>query len=169
MARPEVRPHLELESRLSADEALSRLKQKLGDKQGSCCGTVLAEHVEITICDRDRHFWSPQISLTAEPRESGAVFRGRIGPQPHVWTLLVALYAVIGFSTLFAVVFAASQWMVDHTLWALWALPAGVLFTALVYLMAYVGQRLGADETHTLMQFVDEALERGDDAPGAPR
>lgn len=168
MERPQVRPHLELESSLAAEVALARLRRKLTDKESHCCGTVLAEHVEITICDRDRHFWSPQISLTAEPQERGVVFRGRIGPQPHVWTMLVALYAVIGFGTLFALVFAASQYMVDRTLWALWALPAGAAFTALVYLIAGVGQRLGADETHTLMAFVDETLELKTQGPDSP-
>ncbi len=168
MERPQVRPHLELESPLAPGEALARLRRKLAVSGSSCCGTVLAEHVEITICDRDRHFWSPQVSLTAEPHAGGVVLRGRIGPQPHVWTLIVALYAVIAFSTLFALVFAASQWMVDRALWGLWALPAAAVVTALVYLIAYVGQRLGADETHTLLAFVDDALDRTQASPPDP-
>lgn len=159
MERPQVRPSVELEAALAPADALQRLREGLCETDNGVCGTVLAEHVEITICDGHRHFWSPQLSLTAEDRDGGVLLRGRIGPQPHVWTLFVALYAVIGFSTLFAMVFAASQWMVDHSLWALWTLPAAAFITALVYATAFVGQRLGAAETHTLMAFVADTLE----------
>lgn len=161
MERPEVRPHVELRAPLAPADALGRLRDRLRDTDNGVCGTVLAEHVEITICDRDRHFFSPQLSLTAEDDSGGVLLRGRIGPQPHVWTLFVALYAVIGFSTLFALVFAASQWMVDGTLWALWVIPAAAIITALVYLTAFIGQRLGAGETDRLMAFVDETLDLG--------
>lgn len=150
---------MELKAALQPADALERLRRGLGDADNGVCGTVLAEHVEVTICDRDRHFWSPQLSLTAEDHPDGVLLRGRIGPQPHVWTMFVALYAVIGFSTLFALVFAASQWMVDQTLWALWSLPAAVVITALVYATAFVGQRLGADQTHTLMGFLTGTLD----------
>jgi hypothetical protein len=171
MERPRVRPHVELEAPLAPADALERLRHELGKAGNRVCGTVLAEHVEITICDRDRHFWSPQLSLTAEEHPDGVLLRGRIGPQPHVWTMFVALYAVIAFTTMFALVFAASQWMVDHTLWPLWSLPAAAIITALVYLTAFIGQRLGAAETHTLMAFVAAALELPEAGPaveGAP-
>jgi hypothetical protein len=54
----------------------------------------------------------------------------------------------------------------DEPLWALWALPLGLGLTAMVYGTAYIGQRLGAAQSHELATLATHALDLPDDTLG---
>lgn len=159
MKRPEVRPKIKLVVPLSANEVLERLRRGFEAERSKLRGSVLGSCVELTVrCDQ-QHFWSPQISLQVEQHDEGAILHGRVGPRPQVWTGLMAAYAIIGFSSFFAFFFGMSHWLLDRPLWPLWAVPLGIAFAGVVYLIAYVGQRLGADQTQELADVLDAALE----------
>lgn len=164
MRRPHVRPKIEFVVALPPKEVLARLKSCL--KAPGCKGSVLGSCVEVTVEAERQDFWSPQISLQIDTHEEGTLVYGRIGPQPQVWTLLVAMYAIVGITSIFAMLFAFSQWLLNEPLWALWALPLGFGLAAMVYGTAYIGQRLGAEQSHELALLVTHALDLPDDTLG---
>ncbi len=154
----EVRPKVELVVQHSPEEVIARIKAAIEENRTACRGTVLGSTIEVGVPPDERHFWSPQFSLQVEPHEDGAIIFGRIGPQPHVWTMLVAGYAIFGFSSLFALFFAYSQWRLAQPMWALWVVAAGVALTGVIYGTARIGQRLGADQTDHLCHFIRDTL-----------
>ena len=164
MQRPRVRPKIELIVEQPPDEVLARFEQCL--KLPECRGSVLGSCIEITVSDDEQHFWSPQLSLQVHEQSSGSLIYGRLGPKPHVWTMLIAGYAIVSISLIFAMFFAFSQWLLDEPVWALWALPIAVLMIALVYGTASIGQRLGAEQTHRLAELVTKTLELSPSALG---
>ncbi|MEM1029091.1 MAG: hypothetical protein AAF928_03820 [Myxococcota bacterium] len=158
MDAPEVRPKLEFTVTSSADVVLDQVRRALDQHRDACTGRVLGSTVEIGVVATERHFWSPQLSLQVESHEDGgAIIYGRIGPQPHVWTMLVAGYAIFGFSALFASFFAYSQWRLARPMWALWVVGFGVGMAGVVYGTARVGQRLGADQTERLYRLLRDS------------
>jgi hypothetical protein len=164
MRRPRVRPKIELVVELPPSEVLARFKACMAEHDRECKGSILGSCVEVTVIAGKQHFWSPQLSLQLDEHEQGTLIYGRVGPQPQVWTLLVALYAIVGISSGFAMFFAFSQWLLGQPLSALWALPLGIALAALVYGSAWIGQRLGAEQTHDLARVVTRALDLPEDA-----
>ena len=164
MRRPRVRPKIEFVVDLPPSEVLSRFRACMAEHDRECKGSILGECIEVTVIADKQHFWSPQLSLQLSEHERGTVIYGRVGPTPQVWTMLIALYAIVAISSIFAMFFAFSQWLLDQPLWALWALPLGLGLTAMVYGTAYVGQRMGADQTHALAKVVTSALDLPEDA-----
>lgn len=159
MKRPQVRPKILLEIPSPPEEVLRRIRAALSENPSRFRGTVLGSSVELTVSREQQRFWSPQMSLQVEPHPGGTLLRGRVGPRPPVWTALVAIYAVVGFSSFFSLFFAMSHLMLSRPLWPFWALPVGLGVAGLVYLVAHVGQRLGADQTDSLGSFFTGALD----------
>ena len=83
---------------------------------------------------------------------------GLIGPHPNNWTLYAFLYITIGCLTFFGSIFGCVQWLLDMPAWALWALPGGILLSALMYALSQAGQRLAEEQTRHLHRLVREAL-----------
>jgi len=158
MEKLEVRPRVELVVPHTVEDVIDRISTAIEENRTRCRGSILGSTIEVGVPPDERHFWSPQFSLQVEAHADGAIIFGRIGPQPQVWTMLVAGYAVFGFSSLFALFFAYSQWRLAQPMWAMWLVGLGLLFTAMVYGTARVGQRLGADQTDYLCHFIRDTL-----------
>lgn len=160
MSRSVVRPKIDVVVHEPPDVVLRRLEERIGEAGEEVWGSVLGSCVEITVRRDELHFWSPQLSLQAEDHEEGTLLIGQVGPQPHVWTMFVAIYAALGFTTAFALLFSYSQWVLKQPVWALWGVPVGSLIFACVIVTARFGQRLGADQTERIMTFLSHALDR---------
>ena len=166
--RPRPRPRFELESVLAREEVLARVKARLRG-QDAVRGLVLPHgRIELTVSDHERHIWSPQLTVDVEPEgEASSRMRARFGPHAHVWTMYVALY---GVSVMFAIgcaVYGASQWTLGREPWALYLTPLAVVFSALVFGAAWVGQGLGSDQMYALRTFLEQALETEVEVPDA--
>jgi hypothetical protein len=117
-------------------------------------------HVVIRINQEDRHFWSPQLSLTIDENEDGTQIRGLYGPAPNVWTIFLLSYLAIAVLALFALFLGLSYWMLDQDIKILWALPLLGSAAVIVYLIAQFGQKIGAEQTFRLHQFIESTLGR---------
>ncbi|MAQ16121.1 MAG: hypothetical protein CMN30_15190 [Sandaracinus sp.] len=139
-------------------DVLARVKTAL-DGQSAVRGLVLPHgRIELCVPDGERRIWSPQ--LTVDVREEGGetTLRARFGPDPHVWTLYVALHAVSIFGAFVCVTFGISQWVAGDAPWVLALLPLAVVLPGLVYGAAYVGQGLGSDQMFALRAFLERAV-----------
>ena len=166
-ARPRPRPRFELRVDATPEVILARVAQALKQSTTKTIrGLVLAEgRIELRVSDKERRLWSPQLTVDVRPEGDGAHLRARFGPDPHVWTMYVTLYAA---SVVFATacgVWGMAQMILHRTPWALYLAPLAAVFAGLVYGASFVGQGLGSEQMYRVRAFLEEAL--ADDAKDA--
>jgi len=121
-------------------------------------GQFYPNHIIINVPPSQSHFWSPQLSLDLESRDGGTLIRGLYSPRPSVWTMYMALYAIVGFSGLIGLFFGVSQWSLGMNAYALWSGPAAAVLGGCVYSLSLVGQWLSQDQIAALQSFAQSAL-----------
>ena len=161
MSAPSIRPRFEMGTRRSPTQALELIADRISRPGSPCEGSVLGRHVHLNVQAGERRLWSPHLyfDVVGDGQGSaGSIIRGRFGPRADVWTLIVALYAVSGFVATMAVLFAISQVLLDNPPTALWAVLLALITSSLLYLLAWIGQRLSADQMKMMKEFIGEAV-----------
>jgi hypothetical protein len=130
-------------------------------------GQFYPNHIIINVPPSQAHFWSPQLSLDLESRDGGTLIRGLYSPRPSVWTMFMALYAMVGFGGLIGLFFGVSQWSLGMNAYGLWSGPAAAVLGGCVYSLALVGQWLSQDQIAALQSFAEGALRACDPPPVA--
>jgi len=128
-----------------------------------CRGKVFSDHAILEIREEDQHFWSPHLGLKIlPPQEEGglSILQGRFSPNPGVWTLFVAVYALLGIAAIGGFVYGLAQWSMDEGPWAFLAIPVAIFLAAFTYGAAFIGQGLGAEQMFFLRSFTERILER---------
>lgn len=148
MLLPAMRPPLLVTITLSRQEATDSLKAGFYVANLPDEGTISSGHVSVAICAQQRRFFSPSLDLHLYDEPDGARLDGRFGPHPDVWTLHVAVYAVLGAASIGASMLGTSLWMMREQPSVLLALPVLLLLGGLVYLSA-PGLPAGALPQHT--------------------
>lgn len=156
----EMRPRFQLELPLPPAEVHGRLEARLACGGCPCRAEVLGNHVEVTIREDLRHFWSPHLSLELRPAErEGSVLSGLFGPSPSVWTMFLAAYAFLLLTGFFAGLLGLVQLNLGQTPWGLGLAAGCLLGCALPYLGSVVGRRLAAEQMELLRCFLRESLQ----------
>lgn len=154
-----IRPRFQIESPLSPEEVISKLKKGLQAPGAVCDGHAGPGFATLTILTSERHYWSPQLTLSVEKLDGGgSLIRGLYGPAPAVWTMFVFFYSLVGFATAAVLITGLSYLslgMSGAILW--WALVLGIILLSL-YLVSYFGQRLGHSQMEVLHSFLEEKL-----------
>lgn len=152
-----MRPRLELLVPLSRDRVRQLLREATGAEGAACIGLIATDEVELM--GHDANLWSPQLALRMVGVEEDQTFiKGQYGPHPHLWALILALYAVCVFSAVGGLVLAWSQSLVGQAPTGLWALTLSGVFAAGAYGSSFVGQRLAESEMQVLWDFLEESL-----------
>lgn len=159
MDTPRMRPRFEIVSKRPPAEVLARLREQIDRADCPCSGQIAGKHVHLRVQEKDRRLWSPHLDVDVEPYDGGALLRGHFGPHPEVWTLFVALYAVLAFAAMVGLLFGASQWMLGTPPTAFWAVPAALVLAAVIYGLALIGQRLSQDHMRRLRAFIEKAAQ----------
>lgn len=154
-----LRPPLRLQSLMSVEEIVARLRQKLASDTTTVTATIVDGYVVLRVPEDQRHYWSPQLSLTLESEGTGTSVHGLFMPHPSVWTLFVWMYAVIVFAGFSGGIYGFAQRHLDQPAHALWSIPAALILIFLVYSAASMGQHLGRDQMEELRDIVLEALD----------
>ncbi len=166
---PRPRPRFELHSARPPAAFLDAARRALESSTQVRGLVVPPSRLELTVPHERRHLWSPQLTVDVVPEGEGARLRARFGPDPHIWTLYVALYSV---SVLFAVgclVYGVSQWVAQQSPWALYLTPLALLFAGLVYGASFVGQGLGSAQMYELRAWLEARVAELDEAPAPPQ
>ena len=151
--RPRFRKRLAL--KMGQIESLVKSRIESTDKFSA---TVDPNHIVIRVAPEERHFWSPQLSLTIEEEEENSLVRGLYGPSPNVWTIFLLIYLAIGVLALFALFLGLSYWMLGQDIAILWALPVLGGAAIAVYLIAQFGQKIGAEQMFRLNHFIEDTF-----------
>jgi len=155
----EMRPRFRLEIPLPPADVHRRLESKLACGGCPCRANVLGNHVEVTIRDDLRHFWSPHLSLELQEAQEGSVLNGLFGPSPNVWTMFLAAYAFLVLTGSFSGIFGLVQLSLGEPAWGLGVAIASFLGCAIPYAGSAVGRRLAAEQMELLRCFLEESLQ----------
>ncbi len=156
MISPRMRPRFEMHVPLDASEALRRLSEPLSNPDCRCRGEMAGNHIYLHINRNEQRIWSPQLNLEVLDDDSGSIIHGHFGPRSDIWTLVMALYAICSFIALMGLLFAASQWMLGMSTWALWPVLGAAVLGVIVYALALTGQVLSQDQMTLLLKYVEE-------------
>lgn len=162
LSEPPIRPRLELAlplDQLDMEDWRTRMRNALDKADAPVEGYLSRRHCDVMIVERDRHFWSPALSLECEERDGQLRIHCRFGPHPRVWTLFVAIHTVLIFGAIAGSVVSATQWTLDMPPTALWGLPLSLGFTALVHGINVWGRGQGADQMRVLHDWIFDAMQ----------
>lgn len=116
-------------------------------------------HAHLLIPVKERHFWSPQLHLSTEASDEGTIIRGLYGPNPTVWGLFFFGYVALGMAFFFTSFWGLTKWSLDQPAGILWALPFIAVAAVVLYLIAQMGQKVGAEQMYRLHHFYEEIFE----------
>lgn len=169
-----MRPTFDLDPDLSPEEAAHRLATIIGAGDGPIVGETVGNHLMLAIRRRDRHVFSPWLTLEIRPADPAddppgdpprTTIHARFHPHPSLWTAFMMGYLALATIASFAAIFAGCQMVLDATPWAAWILPACALVAGAMWVASQVGQRLGADQMDLLRTAVEKALDSPEGLP----
>jgi flavin reductase (DIM6/NTAB) family NADH-FMN oxidoreductase RutF len=157
---PRLRPRFDIEVEQSADAVEAAFRAALARSGCPVAGKVRRRLFQLNPLPGEVTTWSPSLELRIEANErGGCIVRGRIGPQPHVWTTFAGVHMLLVMLGVAGLMGGISLGLVHGTYWPMW-IPVGTLFlNAFVAGAAFIGQGLGAEQTYRLRSFVDDVLE----------
>ncbi len=155
-----MRPRFRRRVTLSPDEVMERFEECLNSADCPYVTQFHEHQVEITVPDKDQHFWSPYLNLLVEPDDSGAELDGRFGPNISVWTMFVAAYAVLGISGGVGLMMGFSQMSLGQPTTGFGVALGCLVAIAAVYGIAMIGQRLAGPQMDEIRSFVEQRFPR---------
>lgn len=149
-----IRPRFKEALPLEAEQYCQQLKSAI-DESEAFTGMVSENYATIKIPASERHFWSPQLTLSIDKEDKGVLIRGLYGPKPSVWAAFFMGYAAIGVLILFVGVYGLSQIMLDKAAPILWAIPILAAIALILYIVAQGGQKIGAEQMFRIHHFYE--------------
>ncbi len=153
-----MRPKFVIRVALPAEEVLQRMDHFFAHGSRKIRGRVLGRHMYLTVPRERQRFWSPTLDVDVLPDERGCELRGYFGPLPNVWTMFLAMYAVLILVGGAALLIACSQFILGQSPSALLALPLCILLAGLLYLASLSGQKISADQIREIRTALDAQL-----------
>ena len=159
MSSLRIRPRFKEELELNASEFTSLMERAL-DSTEEFTGLVSDRYCVLKIPQEQRHYWSPQLTLTIDETSENEklVVRGLYGPKPSVWAVFFMSYAALGVLSLFAGVYGLSQVMLEKPAPILWAIPIMGIIALVLYLIAQAGQKVGAEQMFRIHHFYESLI-----------
>ncbi|MCF8275679.1 MAG: hypothetical protein K9J17_03005 [Flavobacteriales bacterium] len=155
-----IRPRFKATYNLTPTEIEELVRKHLAEMDCGCSAEIIPGFIVLRIRMQDRHFWSPQLSLSFEKDEegNGTIIRGHYGPNPMVWAFFTYGYAAIGILSVFLGMYGFSQYSLKQDAGILWVLPVFAAAAAILYIIAQFGQKLGVEQTFWLHHFFEESI-----------
>jgi len=154
-----IRPRFKEELSLTKDSFKEKISGAL-ENSTECVGLISDAYCVLKIPTQERHYWSPQLTITleAEDGDEHITVRGLYGPKPSVWAVFFMSYAALAVLSLFAGVYGLSQLMLEKPAPILWSIPVLGLIALVLYLVAQGGQKIGAEQMFRLHHFYEAVM-----------
>ena len=156
-----IRPRFTAKYKMKPDEVVELFRKRIKEEECGCSAKILPNFIVMNIRPQDRHFWSPQLSLSFEADEednSYTVIRGLYGPNPTVWAFFTYGYAGLALVGTFLGMYGFSLYSLHQDARILWALPVLAVLALVLYIVAQFGQKIGAEQMFTLHHFFESAI-----------
>ncbi len=156
-----IRPHFSETVDLDPGDIQTKIVREVEQTKACCEIKNFPGYLCLRIPEEERHFWSPQLTLSIDATEEGKTqLSGIYGPNANVWSIFIYGYLLTGSIGLFSGILGGVQWHLDELAWGLWIFPATVAIAVGLYLLAQFGQKLGAAQTFQLHQIYESAMGR---------
>lgn len=146
---------------MQPQEVADAVRAYLSTLDCGCSARILPNFIVMNICPQNRHFWSPQLSISFEVDEEDpnyTVIRGLYGPNPTVWAFFTYGYAALAIIGTFLGMYGFSLYSLGKDATILWVLPVLALCALALYIVAQMGQKIGAEQMFTLHHFFEESI-----------
>ena len=153
-----MQPTFRLESKLTPDDLISRMRKAIDTPRLNGKVDAAGNCFEFSVDQRDRRFWSPHLSDQISETQSGSLVFGRLSPRPEIWTMFMAIYAIVLIAMFGGLILAYVQWSLGTTTWALAVAPLGIGLLVLLHVTSLIGQNLSSDQMQELRARLDLAL-----------
>lgn len=153
-----IRPRFQQSISIPPRSFEAQVASYLEDPDSHCVGTAMPDFVILKIPQEERHFWSPQLSLSLEEEDGGTCIRGLYGPNPTVWAIFFFGYSVLGVLALFVGIIGFSRMSLGLDAMILWLLPLFAGIAVALYIIAQTGQKVGAAQMFTLHHFLEKVI-----------
>ena len=119
-------------------------------------GSVVDEHIFISVSKKEEHFWSPQLHLEIiEKSEKKSLLKGLFGPKPQVWTLFMFIHFIIGVSFLgFGVMLYSRISLGESMFFPIIMMIVLPLIWILLYFLGKIGKDTGKNQMRDLHNFM---------------
>ncbi|MEM6362056.1 MAG: hypothetical protein AAF731_18355 [Bacteroidota bacterium] len=158
MSSLNIRPRFKKVSNLSQKKLEYILKRALSEESAKCIGYVGSGYSAIKIPVKERHFWSPQLTISFEETEGQTNISGLYGPNPTVWAVFFFGYVTLVIIGLFILVIGFSRISLGMSSGILWVIPVLLTVAAVLYIIAQAGQKIGAEQMYTLHHFFEDLI-----------
>lgn len=162
---PRIRPVFEVAIDRPPARVVAEFKAALAHPEAPIVGKIRGDVLQLGLPARELTTWSPSVDLRVDPSPPGAsdptgsIVRGRIGPQPQVWTTFMFFHMMIALIGLGGLMWGVAALTAGGSGWPLWIAAGAVFMHAFVAGAAFIGQGLGADQTFKLRSFIDQVLD----------
>ena len=146
---------------MQPDEVVKLVQSHMETLNCGCSAVVRKNFILLRIRPEERHFWSPQLSLSFEVDEEDkdfTIIRGLYGPNPTVWAFFTYGYAALGILAMFLGMYGFSKYSLNQDHSILWSLPVLAGLAVILYLIAQFGQKIGAEQMFTLHHFFENSI-----------
>lgn len=156
-----LRPRFTIEINQNEKDVLKKLKKQLSNSEDQFKSAIRDSHIFIDICDKDNHFWSPQLHLEILPLgEHSSLIKGLFGPKPQVWTFFMFLHFVVGIGFLCFATMLYVNYSLDKSLMLPLLMTIGFpILWLLLYLIGRLGRDLGKKQIERLHDFLLKAID----------
>ncbi|MFI4898685.1 MAG: hypothetical protein ACIARR_12785 [Phycisphaerales bacterium JB059] len=144
-------------------EVTAQLTDWLANARCPFEGRVVGDHRTLTVCDRDRHFWSPWLTLSVHdtPADDGApacLVHARFNPHPSIWSAVIFSGLALLTISAIAAMWGVAQLIMGHTPLAWIVIPACFILAGALYWTSHIGQAIADEQMNTIQQGVRDAL-----------
>jgi len=131
----------------------------LGQSSNSIIGKIIQPNIFLQIDPSDRHYWSPEMTITIEKENDKTNIREVIGPNPSVFTLTMFMIFFAGTLFLFTLMYLFSQLTLNMDTSFTW-LIIGVCFLLflIISLFMFIGRIKAKPQMEILRHFSSEIL-----------
>ena len=155
-----LRPRFTIDLNEKNTEVINRFSNKFKDDNCKFRGSIVDEHVFISVSIKDEHFWSPQLHLEIlEKEENKSLLKGLFGPKPQVWTLFMFIHFVIGISFLgFCVMLYTRISLKSSVFFPVLMMIILPLIWVVLYFLGKIGKDTGKKQMEDLHDFMLDVI-----------
>ncbi|WP_425396226.1 hypothetical protein [Aeoliella sp.] len=141
------------------DAALAKLRRAIRAPEVGGQAQSAGHCLDFKVPKGQQRLWSPHLSVQLSEQDSGGTeLYCRFSPRPEIWTGVMATYFAAVFVMFVAAMYGYVQWFMGHSPWALVAIPVAAAVIVALHLASLTGQRLSADQMHTLRSQFDLSM-----------
>lgn len=154
-----IRPRFEHAVALSPEDIRGRLLQALAQQSPSIEVKSFPGFLCLRVPEKERTLWSPRLMLGIEPTADQTTrIEGVYGPNANLWSLFLFGYLIVGSIGIFSGILGWAQHVIGAYPWGLWICGTMAVLALTFYLVAQLGQKLGAWQTFQLHTAYESAM-----------